>query len=47
VRLVGAVLMEHNDDWQPQNCYMQIEVFAEPADTPADLKPLHITPKVA
>ena len=45
VRLVGAVLMEQNDDWQTQNCYMQIEGFAEPADKPADLKPLQITPK--
>ena len=47
VRLVGAVLMEHNDDWQTQNRYMQIEGFAESADKPADLKPLQITPKAA
>jgi hypothetical protein len=47
VRLVGAVLMEHNDDWQAQNRYMQIEGFAEPADKPADLKPLQITPRAA
>ena len=47
VRLVGAVLMEHNDDWQTQNRYMQIEGFAEPADKTADLKPLQITPKAA
>ena len=47
VRLVGAVLMEHNDDWQTQNRYMQIEGFAEPADKPADLKPLPITPRAA
>ena len=39
MRLVGAVLMEHNDDWQTQNRCMQFEGFAEPADKPADLKP--------
>ena len=38
--------MEHNDDWQTQNRYMQIE-GAEPADKPADLKPLPITPRAA
>ena len=47
VRLVGAVLMEQNDEWQTQNRYMQIEGFAEPADRIADLKPLQITPKAA
>ena len=45
MRLVGAVLMEHNDDWQTQNRYMQIEGFAEPAEKTADLKPLQITPE--
>jgi hypothetical protein len=45
VRLVGAVLMEQNDDWQTQNRSMQVEGFAEPADKIADLKPLQITPK--
>ena len=47
VRLVGAVLMEHNDDWQTQNHYMQIEGFAEQADKTNDLKPSQITPKAA
>ena len=47
VRLVGAILMEQNDDWQTQNRYMQIEGFVEPADKIADLKPLQITPKAA
>ena len=47
MRLVGAVLMEQNDDWQTQNRYMQIEGFAEHADKTADLKPLQITPKAA
>ena len=47
VRLVGAIPMEHNDDWQTQNCYMQIEGFAEPAGKTADLRPLQITPRAA
>jgi hypothetical protein len=46
-RLVGAVPMEQNDDWQAQNRYMQMEGLAEPADKTADLKPLHITPEAA
>jgi transposase-like protein len=41
VRLVGAVLLEQNDDWQTQNRYMQIEGFAEPADKTADRCRLH------
>jgi hypothetical protein len=39
--------MEHNDGWQTQNRYMQIEGFAEPAEKTAHLKPLQITPKAA
>ena len=45
VRLVGAVLMEQNDDWQTQNRYMQIEGFAEPADKTADLNPCRLHPR--
>ena len=29
VRLVGAVLLELNDEWQLQHCYMQTEAIAE------------------
>jgi len=29
VRLIGAVLLEANDEWQTQNRYMQTEVMAE------------------
>ena len=29
IRLIGAVLLEANDEWQTQNSYMQIEAMAE------------------
>jgi putative transposase len=29
VRLIGAVLLEQNDEWQLQHRYMQIEAMAE------------------
>ena len=47
MRLVGAVLMEQNERLADANRYMQIEGFAEPAETAADLKPLQITSKAA
>ncbi|MBW8077061.1 MAG: IS256 family transposase, partial [Gallionella sp.] len=40
IRLIGAVLLEANDEWQTQNRYMQIEGMVElmapaiDADTP-------------
>ena len=46
-RLIGAVLMEQNDEWQTQNRYMQIEGFAEPQTTALERTPLQITPKAA
>ena len=36
VRLIGAVLLEANDEWQLQHRYMQIEGMAE-LDAPTDL----------
>ena len=35
VRLIGAVLLEANDEWQLQHRYMQIEGMAE-LDAPAE-----------
>ena len=45
VRLLGAVLMEQNDEWQTQNRYMQIEAMAEMSAPLHDSPPLQITPR--
>lgn len=48
VRLIGAVLLEANDEWQLQHRYMQVEAMAD-LNPPAieEEKPLQITPKAA
>jgi len=33
IRLIGAVLLEQNDEWQLQHRYMQVEAMAELAGT--------------
>ncbi|MEW6233664.1 MAG: IS256 family transposase [Chloroflexota bacterium] len=47
IRLIGAVLLEQNDEWQLQHRYMQVEAMAE-INTP-QLNPelLEITPRAA
>ena len=48
IRLIGAVLLEQNDEYQLQNLYMQIEGMAALA-TPQleEVPPLQITAKAA
>jgi putative transposase len=47
-RLIGAVLLEANDEWQLQHRYMQIEGMVELATPPLEGGlPLQITPKAA
>ena len=36
IRLIGAVLLEQNDEWQLQHRYMQVEAMAEIAAPPID-----------
>jgi len=42
-RLIGAVLLEANDEWQTQHRYMQTEVMAEVMTPPTDALPTQIT----
>jgi putative transposase len=47
IRLIGAVLLEQNDEWQLQARYMQVEAMTEftPIDPPAEITALQ--PKAA
>ena len=52
VRLIGAVLLEANDEWQLQHRYMQVEAMAElpPPLIEAEVPPAtstRITPQTA
>ena len=46
-RLIGAVLLEQNDEWQLQHRYMQAEGMAELASPPVEEATPLITPNAA
>ena len=47
VRLIGAVLLEANDDWQLENRYMQTEPMAQLTPSTIDAEPTDIATKAA
>ena len=46
-RLIGAVLLEQNDEWLLQHRYMQIEKMAELIPPAIDAEPTKLPPKAA
>jgi putative transposase len=46
-RLIGAVLLEANDEWQLQHRYMQIEGMAELATPMIEEQTLAVSPQTA
>ena len=46
-RLIGAVLLERNDEWQLQHRYMQVEAMAELTAPAAEPEPAQIPPQAA
>src|SRR3712207_3436635 len=47
IRLIGAVLLEQNDEWQLQHRYMQVGAMAEMLTPPTDETPTLLPPKAA
>jgi transposase-like protein len=47
IRLIGAVLLEQNDEWQLMHRYMQVEAMAELLTPAADPDQAQIPPKAA
>ena len=47
VRLIGAVLLEQNDEWQLRPRYMQVEAMAELVPPAAEAEPAQIPPQAA
>ncbi len=46
-RLIGAVLLEQNDEWQLQHRYMQLEAMVELAPPADDVPTLALPPQAA
>ena len=46
IRLIGAVLLEQNDEWQLQHRYMQLEAMADLAAPVSEPEPRQITAAV-
>ena len=47
IRLIGAVLLEANDEWQLQHRYMQTEAMAELTPPMIDAEPTQMSTKAA
>jgi putative transposase len=47
IRLIGAILLEQNDEWQLQHRYMQLEAMAELTPPANDTEPVQLPPKAA
>lgn len=47
IRLIGAVLLEANDEWQMQHRYMGVEAMGEILNPPHTNETLQLPPKAA
>ena len=47
IRLIGAILLEQNDEWQLQSRYMQVEAMAELNPQLNEAQPAQIPPRAA
>jgi len=47
IRLIGAILLEQNDEWQLQSRSMPVEAMAELNTQPNEAQPAQIPPRAA
>ena len=47
IRLIGAILLEQNDEWQLQSRFMQVEAMAELNTQSNEAQPAQIPPRAA